>query len=53
MHDPDTKIVLGKKIHAGGMSDGKEYRAFDENRNGEFISAKLGAAICFRQPHLL
>src|SRR2546422_11087363 len=24
LHDPDTKIVLGKKIHNGGMGDGKE-----------------------------
>jgi uncharacterized protein (DUF1800 family) len=24
LHDPDTKIVLGKKIHAGGKKDGEE-----------------------------
>ena len=24
LHDPDPKIVLGKKIHAGGMKDGEE-----------------------------
>src|SRR5271168_4363498 len=24
VHDPDPKIVLGKKIHAGGMRDGKK-----------------------------
>jgi len=24
LHDPDPKVVLGKKIHAGGMSDGEE-----------------------------
>ena len=24
LHDPDPKIVLGKKIHAGGMRDGEE-----------------------------
>jgi len=24
VHDPDPKIVLGKKIHAGGMKDGEE-----------------------------
>jgi len=24
LHDPGTKIVLGKKIHAGGMKDGEE-----------------------------
>src|SRR5712664_2429527 len=24
MHDPDPKVVLGKKIHAGGMKDGEQ-----------------------------
>jgi len=24
VHDPDPKVVLGKKIHAGGMRDGEE-----------------------------
>ncbi|MGB2640139.1 MAG: DUF1800 domain-containing protein [Candidatus Acidiferrum sp.] len=24
LHDPDPKVVLGKKIHAGGMKDGEE-----------------------------
>jgi uncharacterized protein (DUF1800 family) len=24
IHDPGTKVVLGKKIHAGGMKDGEE-----------------------------
>ena len=24
LHDPDSKIVLGKKIHAGGMKDGEQ-----------------------------
>ncbi|HEX8879920.1 MAG TPA: DUF1800 family protein, partial [Candidatus Acidoferrum sp.] len=24
LHDPDAKIVLGKKIHAGGMKDGEQ-----------------------------
>jgi uncharacterized protein (DUF1800 family) len=24
VHDPDTKVVLGKKIHAGGKKDGEE-----------------------------
>lgn len=24
LHDPDPKIVLGKKIHAGGMKDGEQ-----------------------------
>jgi uncharacterized protein (DUF1800 family) len=43
MHDPDTKIVLGKKIHAGGMSDGKEViELLTKNPNtAKFISTKL------------
>ena len=24
LHDPDSKLVLGKKIHAGGMKDGEQ-----------------------------
>jgi uncharacterized protein (DUF1800 family) len=24
MHDPDSKVVLGKKIHAGGIKDGEQ-----------------------------
>ena len=43
LHDPDPKIVLGKKIHAGGMKDGE--RVIDllvKNPNtAKFISIKL------------
>ncbi|MBS1840734.1 MAG: DUF1800 domain-containing protein [Acidobacteria bacterium] len=43
MHDPDTKVVLGKKIHAGGMNDGKEViELLAKNPNtAKFISTKL------------
>jgi len=43
LHDPDTKIVLGKQIHNGGMSDGKEViELLAKNPNtAKFISTKL------------
>jgi len=43
LHDPDPKIVLGKKIHAGGMKDGEEVIALlTKNPNtARFISTKL------------
>ncbi|HXH66720.1 MAG TPA: DUF1800 domain-containing protein [Candidatus Limnocylindrales bacterium] len=43
LHDPDPKIVLGKKIHAGGIKDGEEVIAlFAKNPNtARFISTKL------------
>ncbi|HJZ66420.1 MAG TPA: DUF1800 domain-containing protein [Candidatus Acidoferrum sp.] len=43
LHDPDTKIVLGKKIHAGGMSDGKEVidLLVKNPSTAKFISTKL------------
>jgi len=43
LHDPDTKIVLGKKIHNGGMGDGKEViELLAKNPNtAKFISTKL------------
>ena len=43
MHDPDPKIVLGKKIHAGGMKDGEEViDLLVKNPNtAKFISTKL------------
>jgi uncharacterized protein (DUF1800 family) len=42
-HDPDPKIVLGKKIHAGGMKDGEQViDLLSKNPNtAEFISTKL------------
>jgi uncharacterized protein (DUF1800 family) len=43
MHDPDTKIVLGRKIHAGGMGDGKEVIELltKHPSTAKFISTKL------------
>jgi uncharacterized protein (DUF1800 family) len=43
VHDPDPKIVLGKKIHAGGIKDGQEVIALlTKNPNtARFISTKL------------
>jgi uncharacterized protein (DUF1800 family) len=43
VHDPDPKIVLGKKIHAGGIKDGEEVIALlSKNPNtARFISTKL------------
>jgi uncharacterized protein (DUF1800 family) len=43
LHDPDPKIVLGKKIHAGGMKDGEEViELLSRHRStAKFISTKL------------
>ena len=43
LHDPDPKVVLGKKIHAGGMKDGEEViELLAKNPNtAKFISTKL------------
>ncbi|HUE44415.1 MAG TPA: DUF1800 domain-containing protein [Candidatus Sulfotelmatobacter sp.] len=43
LHDPDQKIVLSKKIHAGGMKDGEEViNLLAKNPNtAKFISTKL------------
>ena len=43
LHDPDTKIVLGKKIHNGGMGDGKEVIDLlaKHPSTAKFISTKL------------
>jgi uncharacterized protein (DUF1800 family) len=43
LHDPDPKVVMGKKIHAGGMKDGEqviELLAHHPN-TAKFISTKL------------
>jgi uncharacterized protein (DUF1800 family) len=43
LHDPDPKLVMGKKIHAGGMKDGEqviELLAHHPN-TAKFISTKL------------
>jgi uncharacterized protein (DUF1800 family) len=43
VHDPDPKVVLGKKIHAGGMKDGEQViDLLVKNPNtAKFISTKL------------
>jgi uncharacterized protein (DUF1800 family) len=43
LHDPDPKIVLGKKIHAGGMKDGEQViDLLAHNPSAaKFISTKL------------
>ena len=43
LHDPDPKIVLGKKIHAGGIKDGEQViELLSKNPNtAKFISTKL------------
>jgi uncharacterized protein (DUF1800 family) len=43
LHDPDPKIVLGKKIHAGGMKDGEQViDLLTKNpHTARFISTKL------------
>ena len=43
LHDPDAKVVLGKKIHGGGMSDGKEVIALlaKHPSTAKFVSTKL------------
>jgi uncharacterized protein (DUF1800 family) len=43
LHDPDTKIVLGKKIHAGGMKDGEQVIdvLMHNPSTAKFISTKL------------
>jgi uncharacterized protein (DUF1800 family) len=43
LHDPDPKVVLGKKIHAGGIKDGEQViELLSKNPNtAKFISTKL------------
>lgn len=43
VHDPAPKVVLGKKIHAGGMKDGEQViELLTKNPNtAKFISTKL------------
>ena len=43
LHDPDPKLVLGKKIHAGGMKDGEEVIELlvHDPSTARFISTKL------------
>jgi uncharacterized protein (DUF1800 family) len=43
LHDPDAKVVLGKKIHSGGMKDGEQViELLSKNPStAKFISTKL------------
>ncbi len=43
LHDPDPKIVLGRKIHAGGMKDGEQVinLLVHHSSTAKFISTKL------------
>jgi uncharacterized protein (DUF1800 family) len=43
LHDPDPKLVLGKKIHAGGMKDGEQVIELlvHHPSTAKFISTKL------------
>ena len=43
LHDPDPKLVLGKKIHAGGMKDGEQVIDLLTHHpsTAKFISTKL------------
>jgi uncharacterized protein (DUF1800 family) len=43
VHDPNPKVVLGKKIHAGGMKDGEEVidMLSKHPSTAKFISTKL------------
>jgi uncharacterized protein (DUF1800 family) len=43
LHDPDPKIVLGKKIHAGGMKDGEQVLDLlvHHPSTAKFVSAEL------------
>jgi uncharacterized protein (DUF1800 family) len=43
IHDPDPKVVLGKKIHAGGMKDGEQAIELlsKQPATAKFISTKL------------
>jgi len=43
LHDPDPKLVLGKKIHAGGMKDGEQVIDLLAHHpsTAKFISTKL------------
>ncbi len=43
IHDPATKLVLGKKIHAGGMKDGEEviHLLAHHPSTAKFVSTKL------------
>ena len=43
LHDPDSKIILGKKIHSGGMKDGEQVIELlaKHPSTARFVSTKL------------
>ena len=53
-HDPDPKVVLGKKIHAGGMKDGEQViDLLTKNpHTAKFISTKLARRFVSDNPPL-
>jgi uncharacterized protein (DUF1800 family) len=52
VHDPGPKVVLGKKIHAGGIKDGEEVlELLAKNQNtAKFISTKLARRFVSDKP---
>jgi len=54
LHDPDPKLVLGKKIHAGGMKDGEEVITLlaKNPSTARFISTKLARRFVSDTPPL-
>ena len=54
LHDPDPKIVLGKKIHAGGMKDGEQVLDLlvHHPSTAKFISTELARRFVSDNPPL-
>jgi uncharacterized protein (DUF1800 family) len=52
IHDPDPKIVLGKKIHSGGMKDGEQVidLLVKNPSTAKFISTKLARRFVLDNP---
>jgi uncharacterized protein (DUF1800 family) len=52
LHDPGTKVVLGKKIHGGGMKEGEEvlHLLAHHPSTAHFISLKLAERFVSDQP---
>jgi uncharacterized protein (DUF1800 family) len=52
LHDPEVKVVLGKKIHAGDMKDGEQViELLSKNPNtAKFISTKLARRFVSDEP---
>jgi uncharacterized protein (DUF1800 family) len=54
LHDPDAKVVLGRKIHKGGMKDGEQViELLSKNPStAKFISTKLARRFVSDNPPL-